>query len=51
MMPLVSGSIDDEVEFQDFVMRKPVFTMHNRPLYARRKQRRRFRQTEKDEMR
>lgn len=43
MMPLVSGSIDDEVEFQDFVMRKPVFTMHSRPLYARRGKRTRFR--------
>lgn len=43
MMPMVSGSIDDEVEFQDFVMRKPIFTMRNRPLYARRGNRIRFR--------
>ena len=43
MMPLVSGSVDDDVEFQDFVMRKPVFTMRDRPLYARREQRIRFR--------
>lgn len=43
MMPLVSGSIDDELEFQDFIMRKPIFTMHNRPLYARRGKRTRFR--------
>lgn len=42
MMPLVSGSIDDELEFQDFVLRKPIFTMHNRPLYTRRGARRRF---------
>ncbi len=42
MMPLVSGSIDDELEFQDFILRKPIFTMHNRPLYARRGARRRF---------
>lgn len=43
MMPLVSGSIDDEVEFQDFAMRKPVFTMHQRPLYTQRGNRKRFR--------
>ncbi|MCM1158045.1 MAG: spore germination protein [Bacteroidales bacterium] len=43
MMPLVSGSIDDELEFQDFILRKPIFTMHNRPLYTRRKMRTRFR--------
>ena len=42
MMPLVSGSIDDELEFQDFILRKPIFTMHNRPLYTRRGARRRF---------
>lgn len=43
MMPMVSGSIDDELEFQDFVMRKPIFTMRNRPLYTRRGNRIRFR--------
>ncbi|MGN0154008.1 MAG: spore germination protein [Lachnospiraceae bacterium] len=43
MMPLVSGSIDDELEFQDFVMRKPIFTMHSRPLYTKRGERTRFR--------
>lgn len=43
MMPLVSGSVDDELEFQDFVMRKPIFTMQNRPLYTRRENRIRFR--------
>ena len=42
MMPLVSGSIDDNVEFQDFVMRKPIFTMKDRPLYTKRQVRRRF---------
>ncbi len=44
MMPLVAGSIDDEVEFQDFIMRKPIFTMKDRPLYARRHNRTRFRE-------
>ena len=44
MMPLVAGSIDDEREFQDFVLRKPIFTMQYRPLYARRHNRLRFRQ-------
>lgn len=43
MLPAVSGSIDDEVEFQDFVMRKPIFTMQDRPLYTRRAKRTRFR--------
>lgn len=42
MLPLVSGSIDDEIEFQDFVLRKPIFTMQRRPLYARRGKRTRF---------
>lgn len=44
MMPLVAGSIDDEREFQDFVLRKPIFTMQYRPLYTRRHNRLRFRQ-------
>ena len=44
MMPLVAGSIDDEIEFQDFVLRKPIFTMKDRPLYTRRHNRTRFRQ-------
>ena len=43
MLPAVSGSIDNEVEFQDFVMRKPIFTMQDRPLYTRRAKRTRFR--------
>ncbi len=42
MMPLVSGSIDDDEEFQDFVVRKPIFTMKKRPLYTRRGRRTRF---------
>ena len=42
MMPLVSGSIDDDAEFQDFVVRKPIFTMRRRPLYTRRDNRTRF---------
>lgn len=42
MMPLVSGSIDDNEEFQDFVVRKPIFTMKKRPLYTRRGHRTRF---------
>ena len=42
MMPLVSGSIDEETEFQDFALRKPIFTMRNRPLYTRRGKRVRF---------
>ena len=43
MMPIVSGSIDDEVEYQDFVMRKPFFTMRYRPLYTKKGNRIRFR--------
>lgn len=43
MMPAVSGSIDDELEYQDFVMRKPVFTMRKRPIYATKDNRTRFR--------
>lgn len=43
MMPMVSGSIDDEVEYQDFVMRKPVFMMKNRPVYTKKGNRIRFR--------
>ncbi|MBQ9983895.1 MAG: spore germination protein [Lachnospiraceae bacterium] len=48
MMPLVSGSIDNEEGYQDYVMRKPVFTMYNRPLFARRGHRRRFRGKKED---
>ena len=44
MMPMVAGSIDDEREFQDFALRKPIFTMQYRPLYTRRHNRLRFRQ-------
>ena len=44
MMPLTAGSIDDEIEFQDFVLRKPIFTMKARPVYTRRHNRTRFRQ-------
>lgn len=43
MMPLASGMIDQNVEYQDFVVRKPIFSMHKRPIYARRKNRTRFR--------
>ncbi len=43
MMPKVSGSIDHEIEWQDFVVRKPVFTMRRRPLYTRIGERVRFR--------
>ncbi len=42
MLPLVAGSIDDDTEFQDFLMRKPIFTMKKRPLYTRREKRIRF---------
>ncbi len=42
MMPLVSGTVDEGVEYQDFVMRKPIFTMRNRPIYTREGRRRRF---------
>ena len=43
MMPLVSGSIDDDIEYQDYVMRKPIFAMKYRPIYTREGNRRRFR--------
>lgn len=43
MLPMVSGSIDGDVEYQDFVWRKPIFTMRERPLYTREGQRIRFR--------
>lgn len=43
MLPLVSGSIDDDVEFQDFMWRKPIFTMKRRPLYTQKDNRVRFR--------
>lgn len=43
MMPMVSGSIDDGVEYQDFVMRKPIFMMRNRPVYTKEGNRIRFR--------
>lgn len=42
MMPLTSGTVDEGVEFQDFVMRKPIFTMKDRPIYAKAGNRRRF---------
>lgn len=42
MMPAVSGSIDDDMEFQDFVGRSPIFAMKKRPLYTRRGKRTRF---------
>lgn len=44
LMPAVAGSADDEIEYQDFVMRKPIFTMRERPIYTQMGQRRRFRQ-------
>lgn len=43
LMPAVAGSADDGVEYQDFVMRKPIFTMRERPIYTQMGQRRRFR--------
>lgn len=43
MMPLTAGTADHNVEFQDFVVRKPIFIMKNRPLYTMRGKRRRFR--------
>ena len=43
MMPLVSGSVDVGVVHQDFIMRKPVFTMYRRPIYTRKDGRIRFR--------
>ena len=42
MMPMVSGTVDGGVEFQDFLIRKPIFTMKNRPIYTREGKRRRF---------
>lgn len=42
MMPLTAGTVDDEIEYQDFVMRKPIFTMTKRPVYTREGRRRRF---------
>lgn len=44
LMPTVAGSVDDEIEYQDFVMRRPIFTMCERPIYTQMGQRRRFRQ-------
>lgn len=46
MMPLAAGSIDDDIEFQDFVIRKPIFTMRDRPLYTKREMRKRFKKNE-----
>ena len=42
MMPLTAGTVDDEIEYQDFLMRKPIFTMTKRPVYTREGRRRRF---------
>jgi spore germination protein len=42
-MPAVAGTVDRGVEYQDFVMRKPIFTMRERPIYTQMGQRRRFR--------
>ena len=42
MMPLAAGSADDNIEYQDFVVRAPIFTMKNRPIYARAGRRRRY---------
>lgn len=44
LMPAVAGSADDGVEYQDFVIRKPIFMMRERPIYTQMGQRRRFRQ-------
>ncbi|MDD6072450.1 MAG: spore germination protein [Clostridiales bacterium] len=43
LMPAVAGSVDDGVEYQDYVLRKPIFTMKERPVYTQMGQRRRFR--------
>ncbi|MDO5154493.1 MAG: spore germination protein [Eubacteriales bacterium] len=43
LMPAVAGSVDDGVEYQDFVLRTPIFTMKERPIYTQMGQRRRFR--------
>lgn len=43
LMPAVAGSVDRGVEYQDFVLRKPIFTMKERPIYTQMGQRRRFR--------
>lgn len=42
MMPMVAGSVDNDIEYQDFVLRKPIFTMIKRPIYTRVGKRRRF---------
>lgn len=42
MMPLSAGSIDYEIEFQDYLIRKPIFSMIYRPLYTKRDNRKRF---------
>ena len=42
MLPLTAGTIDDGVEYQDFLMRKPIFTMRSRPIYTRYGRRLRF---------
>ncbi|MDE6433771.1 MAG: spore germination protein [Lachnospiraceae bacterium] len=48
LMPAVAGSADDGVEYQDFVIRKPIFTMRERPIYTQMGQRRRFRQKQNE---
>ena len=42
MLPLAAGTIDNGVEYQDFVLRKPVFSMRKRPVYTRAGKRLRF---------
>lgn len=42
MLPLAAGSIDNGIEYQDFVVRKPVFSMKMRPIYTKPGKRLRF---------
>lgn len=43
LMPAVAGHVDHDIEFQDFVWKKPIFFMRERPIYTQMGQRRRFR--------
>lgn len=42
LMPAVASSVDDNVEKQDFIWRRPIFRMEQRPIYTMSGQRRRF---------
>lgn len=46
LMPTVAGSVDAGVEYQDFVMRKPIFAMERRPIYTKLGERIRFRRNQ-----